>query len=74
MADYQSREKLAKRKQELEQEELDNLITLSYYSSYIRKDGKREVVEKTNYKSGRTETTKTVSELTDKQKRELNIK
>ena len=73
MADYQSREKLAKRKQELEQEELDNSITLSYYSSYV-KGGKREVVEKTNYKSGRTETTKTVSELTDKQKRELNIK
>lgn len=53
MADYYTRKKVEKRKEELAIEELDKKIKYLYFQSTINKEGKRETLSQTEYLSGR---------------------
>jgi len=53
MADYYSKKKVEKRKEELAIEELDKKIKYLYFQSTINKEGKRETLSQTEYLSGR---------------------
>ena len=53
MADYHTRKKVEKRKEELAIEELDKKIKYLYFQSTINKEGKRETLAQTEYLSGR---------------------
>lgn len=53
MADYYTRKKVEKRKEELAIEELDKKIKYLYFQSTINKQGKRETLAQTEYLSGR---------------------
>lgn len=53
MADYYTRKKVEKRKEELAIEALDKKIKYIYFQSTINKEGKRETLSQTEYLSGR---------------------
>lgn len=53
MADYYTRKKVEKRKEELAIEALDKKIKFIYFQSTINKEGKRETLSQTEYLSGR---------------------
>jgi hypothetical protein len=55
MADYYSKKKVEKRKQELAIEELDKKIKYIYFQSTTNKEGKRETLDRIQYLSGRVE-------------------
>ena len=55
MADYYTRKKVEKRKEELAIEELDKKIKYLYFQSTINKEGKRETLDRIEYLSGRIE-------------------